>query len=789
MALRSRQDEWTLGVLGKEDAGPKSTTAGSSGDVRMEEMEKMFGELMKVMRRPTGQGTNKKRQTWIPDGRQETRTAQTGKNGYGQEKIVWFRGENHEGPQLIGLLRAEDEESDEKTWLFLRLVINKDGGTAYVVGGTEGTRSNRQRSSGAGKKSNPVGRRSVGDSYCGGIETRDAHQNRQLLYESTWKVTGNGGSRRDGEVNQSLGSSNSTSPIEEIPAKLDGAAFFSIMDLQAGYWQVPIKESYWPKTALVTADGLYQFKVMAMGLFNARDIPKKVDARMVEATKLAYLWQGLRPSVLEKLWSLKLTNCDEFLQEDVMYNERKIPAVIDTGAAVSVCSPGLAILLRPEIKPWLANRHMLINGQEIWSGGVVELELSDGVSNVVGGFLVLEMGGIDLLLGKDFQERFGTRMKIGALPEFIIGDIPMEMMAEKDIETHELVSRVGRMIPARSSAVVEIKVTSRIPGKGDRNQWVPRNMVLGMLEEINLDGEGTDTEGEVVTLTALEMPKWSREEFGKYVSKNIGMEVHDKIVGVLQAFEDCFVGENDRLGVCNVVDRGIETGDCRSIRQSPYSSAGKGRELMRTLVQAMEDAEIEETLVRLEGSALFSIMDLQSGYCQVPIKESDRPKSAFITANGLYQFKVMAFRLCAAPGTFQRMMDLVLGGLKWSACLVYLYDIIVYSRMVEEHVEKLRSWFRCLKGANLKVKLKKCLFAQARLQALGQVVEKDEITPDPEKICVGREFPRPPANATHAQKIKHVRSFIGLCSYYRRFPVRNVKLGVLALASPKLPPR
>lgn len=129
----------------------------------------------------------------------------------------------------------------------------------------------------------------------------------------------------------------------------------------------------------------------------------------------------------------------------------------------------------------------------------------------------------------------------------------------------------------------------------DRNQWVPRNMVLGMLEEINLDGEGTDTEGEVVTLTALEMPKWSREEFGKYVSKNIGMEVHDKIVGVLQAFEDCFVGENDRLGVCNVVDRGIETGDCRSIRQSPYSSAGKGRELMRTLVQAMEDAGVIES--------------------------------------------------------------------------------------------------------------------------------------------------------------------------------------------------
>ncbi|KZR95614.1 Uncharacterized protein APZ42_010557, partial [Daphnia magna] len=106
-------------------------------------------------------------------------------------------------------------------------------------------------------------------------------------------------------------------------------------------------------------------------------------------------------------------------------------------------------------------------------------------------------------------------------------------------------------------------------------------------------------------------------------------------------------------------------------------------------------------------------------------------------------------------------------GLRWSACLVYVDDIIVYSQTVEEHVKRLGSVFECLKFANLKVKLKKCLFAQTRLQALGHVVDKDGIAPDPEKICAVREFPRPPANATNAQKIKHVKSFIGLCSYYR----------------------
>ncbi|KZS05620.1 Uncharacterized protein APZ42_031143 [Daphnia magna] len=83
------------------------------------------------------------------------------------------------------------------------------------------------------------------------------------------------------------------------------------------------------------------------------------------------------------------------------------------------------------------------------------------------------------------------------------------------------------------------------------------------------------------------------------------------------------------------------------------------------------------------------------------------------------QFKVMTFGLCVAPVTFQRMMDLVLSGLKWSAYPVYSDEIIIYSRTVEEHVKILQRVFECLKGENLKVKLKKWLFTQARLQALG----------------------------------------------------------------------
>ncbi|KZR99904.1 Uncharacterized protein APZ42_004039, partial [Daphnia magna] len=152
---------------------------------------------------------------------------------------------------------------------------------------------------------------------------------------------------------------------------------------------------------------------------------------------------------------------------------------------------------------------------------------------------------------------------------------------------------------------------------------------------------------------------------------------------------------------------------------------------------------IEETLARLEGAEFFSIMDLQSGYWQVPIKESDRPKTAFVTADGLYQFKVMAMRLCSAPGTFQRMMDLVLSGLRWTTCLVYLDDIVAYSRSLDEHVQGLRGVLGRLRGANLKVKVEK-------LQAV-------------------RDFPYPPVDGSIASKVKNIRAFLGMCSYYRRF--------------------
>ncbi|KAK4015047.1 hypothetical protein OUZ56_032816 [Daphnia magna] len=115
-------------------------------------------------------------------------------------------------------------------------------------------------------------------------------------------------------------------------------------------------------------------------------------------------------------------------------------------------------------------------------------------------------------------------------------------------------------------------------------------MILGTIKEITLAGEGTDNEWQVVVLAALETPKWSLEEFRRYASKEIGVERHNTIVGVLQESEYCLAWDSDKLGVCNIPEHPIETGDCRPIRQSPYLSTWKERKLMLTLVQEMEDA-------------------------------------------------------------------------------------------------------------------------------------------------------------------------------------------------------
>ncbi|UYV80731.1 hypothetical protein LAZ67_19001552, partial [Cordylochernes scorpioides] len=171
---------------------------------------------------------------------------------------------------------------------------------------------------------------------------------------------------------------------------------------------------------------------------------------------------------------------------------------------------------------------------------------------------------------------------------------------------------------------------------------------------------------------------------------------------------------------------------------------------------------IDDALDSLAGSSYFSTMDLRSGYWQIEVDEKDREKTAFITPDGLYEFQVMPFGRCNAPATFERMIDSVLGSLKWNMCLCYLDDIVVYAPTFEEHLRRLQLVLSCIQKAGLSLNHKKCLFGSRRIKILGHLVDANGIHPDPDKVEAVSKFPRP-------RNISELKSFLGLCSYYRRF--------------------
>ena len=139
-------------------------------------------------------------------------------------------------------------------------------------------------------------------------------------------------------------------------------------------------------------------------------------------------------------------------------------------------------------------------------------------------------------------------------------------------------------------------------------------------------------------------------------------------------------------------------------------------------------------LIPLVKRSGFQHFDLASGYWQVEVEPADREKTAFATAHGLYQFHVMPFGLCNAPGTFQRLMEHVQAGLHWTSCLVYLDDIIIFSQTISDHLQKLRQVLARLQKASLKIKPSKCFLMQQSVHYLGHVVSAKGVETDPKKV-------------------------------------------------------
>ena len=262
-----------------------------------------------------------------------------------------------------------------------------------------------------------------------------------------------------------------------------------------------------------------------------------------------------------------------------------------------------------------------------------------------------------------------------------------------------------------------------------------------------------------------------------------------------------------KKGLTHLVEHYINTGDAKPVRTTPSRGSPTQRALIRDLVQKMCDEDVaeasnspwasrvvlapkpnggvrfcvdfrslnlitlkdnfplpvmEDLINHLDGATYFSCVDLESGFWQIGVAEVDRLKTSFVTADGQYQFKRLPFGLQASPPNFQRLMNYVLGDLRWLECLCYLDDILIFGKTFEQHLERLNRVLQAIGDAGLTLNPKKCVFGTRCVKFLGHLIDVDGIHPNPEKVQAIKDFPKP-------MVVTSLRGFIGMASWYRKF--------------------
>jgi hypothetical protein len=171
---------------------------------------------------------------------------------------------------------------------------------------------------------------------------------------------------------------------------------------------------------------------------------------------------------------------------------------------------------------------------------------------------------------------------------------------------------------------------------------------------------------------------------------------------------------------------------------------------------------IDDLFDQLCGACMFSKINLRSGYHQLKIRECDISKTAFILRYGLYEYTVMSFGLTNAPAYFMYLMNTVFIEYLDKFVVLFIDDVLVYSRSEEENEDHLRLVLQKLRGQKLYANLSKCEFWLKQVAFLGHIVSKGGISVDPNKIQDVLSWNAP-------MSVGNIRSFLGLAGYYRRF--------------------
>ena len=171
---------------------------------------------------------------------------------------------------------------------------------------------------------------------------------------------------------------------------------------------------------------------------------------------------------------------------------------------------------------------------------------------------------------------------------------------------------------------------------------------------------------------------------------------------------------------------------------------------------------IKETLARLSRARIFTKLDIIAAFNTIRIKEGDEEKTAFLTRYGLFEYLVMPFGLCNAPGTFQSVINETLREYLDQFCSAYLDDVLIYSEDETEHEANVNKVLEKLGKAGMYVDIKKCAFNVKRVKYLGLIITTEGIEMDPAKVEAIQAWKKP-------KDLRDVQSFLGFANFYRRF--------------------
>lgn len=439
-----------------------------------------------------------------------------------------------------------------------------------------------------------------------------------------------------------------------------------------------------------------------------------------------------------------------------------------------------------------------ILGMDFLESNDVTLHLSRGL---------LEIGGQSIQLERETTP-VCARVKVAKniivlpdcesiVPAYSVGSV--DKSVHSLIEPYQFLSQKGLLV-ARTLINPE-KILFSVVNISNRPVRIKKHTAVASVHEVDILKSKSDSD-----IVSLELPQHLKSLFERS-SVNLSETEKSQLLELLVEYQSIFVGPDGKFGRTNLVKHSIDTGGSKPIKIPPRRLPFAQREIVENEISKMlendviepsespwsaplllvakkdgswrfcvdyrqlnsvtkKDAyplpRIDESLDSLAGAAWFSTLDLVSGYWQMEMEEKDKSKTAFSTHMGLFQFKVLPFGMCNAPSCYERLIELVLRGLRWEKCLCYLDDIIVFGKSFDQALENLKLVFDRLKASNLTLKPSKCVLFQKEVPFLGHIVSDKGIQCDPSKLDKVRDWPVP-------KNVSDVRSFLGLAGYYRRF--------------------